>query len=363
LQEEGQAVERGLSWLASRQQENGGWGAGHSQQAEKTDVANTCIALQAFCRAGHAPAAGEYRETVRKGLAYVFAEIAASKAEELYVTANRSTQIQRKLGTYVDTFMASSVLPDFKERMGEEALEEKLEQAIVTVLSKMERHQQEDGTWLSTGWAPALAQGLAAKGINKAARSGYTVNEDVRRRVERSQQASVDQTSGKVSRSDAAGIELYASSSTLSSLNDSDVVNQAQKKLLEEELEAADSPEDRRIIAGRLAEIDKNEEVLNRARAQVVDRMDDPGFVAGFGSNGGEEFLSYMNIGESLLTQGGEEWARWDQKISANMLRTQSEDGSWKGKHCITGGTFCTATGLLVLMTGAAPVEVAAATP
>ena len=38
-----------------------------------------------------------------------------------------------------------------------------------------------------------------------------------------------------------------------------------------------------------------------------------------------------------------------NMRIATNMIRTQDESGCWKGKHCITGGTFCTASALLVL--------------
>ncbi|MEM6279544.1 MAG: hypothetical protein AAF733_08705 [Verrucomicrobiota bacterium] len=79
--------------------------------------------------------------------------------------------------------------------------------------------------------------------------------------------------------------------------------------------------------------------------------------MAGFGNNGGEEFLSYVNIGESLRDEGGEAWVQWNEKMSANMCRTQSTDGCWKGLHCITGGTFCTSTGLLVLLMDQAEEE------
>ena len=46
-------------------------------------------------------------------------------------------------------------------------------------------------------------------------------------------------------------------------------------------------------------------------------------FIAGFGSNGGEEFLSYMNIAESLVVKGGDEWKRWDAKMTANLDRAE----------------------------------------
>jgi hypothetical protein len=80
--------------------------------------------------------------------------------------------------------------------------------------------------------------------------------------------------------------------------------------------------------------------------------------VPGFGSNGGEEFLSYMNIAESLVVKGGDEWKRWDSEMRENLNRVQNDDGCWSGHHCITGRTFCTSTALLVLMADRTPVPV-----
>ena len=89
-----------------------------------------------------------------------------------------------------------------------------------------------------------------------------------------------------------------------------------------------------------------------------MQRFQDDKFVSGFGSNGGEEFLSYLNIGESLVVDGGERWEQWDQKMTENLNRIQNNDGSWTGHHCITGRTFCTATALLTLMGDRTPVPV-----
>ncbi|HAO19564.1 MAG TPA: hypothetical protein DCQ37_03120 [Desulfobacteraceae bacterium] len=87
--------------------------------------------------------------------------------------------------------------------------------------------------------------------------------------------------------------------------------------------------------------------------------MNDQQFVAGFGSNGGEEFLSHLNIGESLFIAGGQEWEQWDKKMSDNINRIQNNDGSWTGHHCITGRTFCTSAALLVLMIDRMPKPLA----
>ena len=77
---------------------------------------------------------------------------------------------------------------------------------------------------------------------------------------------------------------------------------------------------------------------------------------AGFGSNGGEEFLSFLNIAEALVVKGGKDWEEWDAKMQQAVPRVQDKDGSWSGHHCITGKTFCTAAALLVLTADRTPV-------
>jgi hypothetical protein len=69
----------------------------------------------------------------------------------------------------------------------------------------------------------------------------------------------------------------------------------------------------------------------------------------GFGSNGGEEFLSYLQTGESILLQDGNEWKQWYENMSKKIIGIQLKDGNWEGHHCITSSVFCTATALLIL--------------
>ena len=81
-------------------------------------------------------------------------------------------------------------------------------------------------------------------------------------------------------------------------------------------------------------------------------------FVAGFGSNGGEEFLSFLNISETLVLKGGKEWEEWDGKMRKGLEQAQDKDGSWAGQHCITGKTFCTAGAVLVMLADRTPFPV-----
>ncbi|HRT54199.1 MAG TPA: hypothetical protein P5291_08950, partial [Flavobacteriales bacterium] len=71
--------------------------------------------------------------------------------------------------------------------------------------------------------------------------------------------------------------------------------------------------------------------------------------ISGFGNNGGEEFLSFLQTGESLIINKDESWKNWYGSTTARLVEIQNPDGSWNGHHCITSPVFCTATSLLIL--------------
>jgi hypothetical protein len=98
------------------------------------------------------------------------------------------------------------------------------------------------------------------------------------------------------------------------------------------------TPEDRK----------KNGEQIKTIEAQ----LSDPRFVTGFGSIGGEEFFSYLNISDSLHRAGGPEWERWNRDMTAKILTMQNEDGTWAGHHCITGRVAVTSAAILMLQAG-----------
>jgi hypothetical protein len=111
---------------------------------------------------------------------------------------------------------------------------------------------------------------------------------------------------------------------------------------------ASASPENLQQIGFSKSEAEKYStayEIYESAKvtAQQDDVMD------GFGSNGGEEFLSYLQTGESMIINKDTEWKQWYDNISGRMIKIQNDDGSWNGHHCITSPVFCTATSLLIL--------------
>ena len=78
-------------------------------------------------------------------------------------------------------------------------------------------------------------------------------------------------------------------------------------------------------------------------------KLSDSKFVEGYGSIGGEEFFSYLNIGDGLKRSGGKEWREWHAKITEKILKLQNNDGTWAGHHCITGRCAVTSAAILNL--------------
>jgi hypothetical protein len=396
-------VKKGLAWLVEHQGRDGGWGQGEEAPGmrqgtrdalrDTPNVADTCIAALALIRSGSTPTSGPYKDAVAAAVRFVEQNVEASDSASIAVTTVQGTRVQQKLGPNIDTFLASMLLAEVKGRMGDEAADRRAVAALDKVLDKIRRHQKDDGSFDGQGWAPILAQAMCGKGINRARQAGANVPEIVIARAENGAKmgaagmsASIISADTEVSAATAAGpsigtrsprttaspyagvsspargdagVELYARAAQVGVLQDSVNTHKAEAAQLNEQLRAA-NPVDRDRATKRLGEIADTVRAHSLARDELVNRLDDKDFIAGFGSNGGEEFLSYMNIAESLVVKGGDAWKKWDESMTANLQRVQNDDGSWTGHHCITGRTFCTSSALLVLMADRTPIPAGA---
>jgi hypothetical protein len=360
-------VGRGLTWLAAHQLDNGAWGQGDEaptmggggQLRDTPSVADTAMAVLAFMRAGQNASHGEHAAQVKRGLNYILSEVESSDDKSLYVTQTRGTRVQYKIGTYVDTFAALMVLTEAKGTMPDDAGNQRIGKAIDKVVAKIKNNQRQDGTWDNKGWAPALTQSMAAKGLNRAAQSGTQVDEATLRRVEAQAQGAFDAKSGGFATGEAAGVGLYSAAAPTSAMQDSLNTRKKEEVELREKMAAAKTPAERDGYAAKIADNQKAQGQTENAEKALIAKLDDPAFIRGFGNNGGEEFLSYMLVSEALASKGGAEWKTWDASITKLVDGVQNQDGSWTGHHCITGRTFCTAAALLVLMADRAPVPTA----
>ncbi|MCA9286020.1 MAG: hypothetical protein KDA22_12425 [Phycisphaerales bacterium] len=363
----GPATGNGLAWLVAHQLPSGAWGQGDeaasmgdgmSAIAVTPSLGDTCIAALALFRADGG-LDGTNSTAIHKAIGFILGEIEAADDTSLQVATIHGSRIQMKIGPYVDTFLASLLLSEIKG-IAPASMTPRMNEALAKLLRKIEKNQRDDGTWSDQGWAPVLSESIATKGLNRANQAGATIDANVVLQAEGRVRAQLD--SGQAfGGGGAAGVALYGGAAQIAVLQDTVNSDTGREKELRDAAENAPTGEAKKVAQSELDRLESTRVACDDLRKSIVDRLEDESFVAGFGSNGGEEFLSYMNIGESLVVAGGDAWSKWDQGMSANLARIQNADGSWTGHHCITGRTFCTSTALLVLMTDRSPVPIVVA--
>jgi hypothetical protein len=354
------AVDRGLSWIVGAQDEHGGWGAGsHSRQdivdphAVEADPATTAMVSMALLRSGSTLTDGKYAHQLRKALEFLLNAAETSPADDLNITNLTGTQIQVKLGQNIDVILTAQFLSNVLDYAGHnEALQKRIQKNLNICVSKIQRAQDASGNIAGAGWAGVLQSSFAANALETAETKGADVDKEVLERSRNAQKNNYDAKTGDVNTDMGAGIMLYSvSGSARASAKEARRVEEEVSKAKREGRLIASAP----VTAENLQKIgfDKDDamkyttayEIYQSAkvRAQREDVMD------GFGSNGGEEFLSYLQTGESMVIGKDDGWQKWFDNISGRMLKIQNNDGSWNGHHCITSPVFCTATSLLIL--------------
>ncbi len=370
-------VKKGLAYLKKTQHESGGWGQGGGWRTntkggsgrvqgknveDPPDVGNTAVGLLTFIRAGESFEKGEYAETMTKAAKFLFDNIDTKDKDTLFVTDIRDTQLQSKIGRYVDTFLSALVLSEMKGKLPSPSMEEIRDEVLVRVIDKIEKNQKADGTFDgNAGWAAVLSQGIASTALNRAWVAGGGVADKTLRLDAANNSTGVIAGSVEIKaaagKPSSAGIDLYRYAAQVGGLQGQAAINSGRKAEFYSKLKDPKLPEaEKKQVEVELAAIEKNDEDAKIAADAAAKQLKKAKFVAGFGNNGGEEFLSYMNLSEAMCAKGGQDWKDWDEKVTKTVNAAQNEDGSWAGQHCITGRTFCTATALLTLMADRAPI-------
>ncbi len=351
-----------LAWLVKAQQENGGWGGGsHARQDVRdphgvpTDPGTTAFSAMALLRAGYGPGSGEHGKSVTRAIVYVVEAVEKATEDGPRITEVKGTQPQIKLGANVDTSLAAQLLSRALPRLerGSE-LARRAGVALDKCVRKLERSQAADGSWKDGGWAPVHQSSMANAALEGAAVAGRIVDAASLEKSRSYQQGNFDERSGRVRAGEAAGVELYALSgaqraSAPGAKAAYDALDQAKRE--------GKLAQDAKVDEGTLTRAGfGDKEARDGAKAvrqseKATERLQDPTVLAGFGNNGGEEFLSYMLASESLVVTGGEPWTKWNAQMHERLAKIQNGDGSWSGHHCISSPVFCTAAVVLCLNT------------
>jgi hypothetical protein len=348
------AVEKGAKWLASVQGTDGGWGQDggattHNRQGERlesqgNDVANTAVAALALLRAGK-----QYQPNVERAVNFILQKIEASPAEGLSITDVNQTQIQRKLGPHIDTFLASMLLAQVDGTIAG-ANQTRLRRGLEKCVAKIERNQMSDGSWnIGGGWAPVLGTSLASRSLYEAGKKGVKVDEKV---MERADTYTLNGQKGQAGIGAGSGGGVGAGTGDGISSSSPAVRRLAQGRAAPSATLSAAAGVELYQDAQALEQLSRTAESRQKNAKEIsaINRkLSDTRFVEGFGSMGGEEFFSYLNISDSLKRTGGKEWNEWSAKITHKILKLQNNDGTWAGHHCITGRVAVTSSAILNL--------------
>jgi hypothetical protein len=316
---------------------DGGWGQdggeassarpGERLESSGNDVANTAVAALALLQAGR-----QYEPQVERALAFVLQRIEASPADGLAITDRQGTQIQRKLGPYIDTFLASMLMSQIDGRASTPALNARVRKALQKTVAKIEKHQQADGSWnIAGGWAPVLGTSMASRSLFEAKNRGVAVDAAVQARAESYTMSALSAAPSPVARAGVAG-GLPAASPTAAPAEAAGVPLYQSAQALEQ-------------LSRTSADRVQNAKQIRAIQSQLSSAA----FVGGFGSMGGEEFFSYLNISDSLKRVGGDGWSKWHADVTQKILGLQNSDGTWAGHHCITGRVAMTSAAILNL--------------
>jgi hypothetical protein len=416
------AVKKGIQWLVSVQGKDGGWGQdggetsyvreGERLESNGNDVANTAVAAEALLKTGNSMTEGPYRENLKRAVDFILAKVEASPVDGLAVTNLHGTQIERKLGPYIDTFLSAKLLGDLDGDAGSAAANARVRKDLQKCLAKIEANQLKDGSWNIAGaWAPIFGTSIASQSLATAQAKGVAVNQLAMARVDEYTQLSsnapvrakaamaptaapapaappsgaVGGTAGGVVGGIMGGVPLaapppppaaaggYGSGSgggigsgsgagvgpgtpPVSAIRPSAAMTYPAPV---GSLSASSAGVSLYKRAQELEQITRTGEDRMKNAAQIKDietQLSDPRFVTGFGSVGGEEFFSYLNISDSLHRAGGPQWDKWNADMKAKILQMQNADGTWAGHHCITGRVAVTSAAILNLLVDRDPL-------
>lgn len=354
------SLDRGLVWMAKAQNQNGGWGAGsHSRQdiidphAVNTDPATTSMVAMALLRTGSNTKSGPYKDQLNKAIEYLLRAVEQSPANAMNITDQTGTQIQSKLGQNIDVILTSQFFSNLLDEIEDNpALKERVKKANTVCVNKIQKAQSSDGSTSGSGWAGVLQSSFAGNALEAAELQEIVVTGSAVKKAKQNQKDNYDARTGDVKTDMGAGVVLYSvSGSTRAAAKEARKVREEVDRAKKDGRLPASAP----VTAENLEKIGFEESESREyatayqvyESAKTTAQRDD--VMSGFGNNGGEEFLSYLQTGEGMMINKDNTWTNWYDNVSGRLLKIQNDDGSWNGHHCITSPVFCTATCLLIL--------------
>jgi len=343
------AARRGIKWLLVHQNQDGGWseqGAGGGA----SDLGYTALGGLALLATGSTPSEGIFAPAIGRALGFVTEQLGREGA----LTETRApspttprTQLHNKIGTMADLGISGLFLVRAHGRMATEKENRRLDRLCRATIAELEQAQQDDGSWnLPTSWAPIHGTAFVGCALHEARARDLPVSGRTLARLERFTLAQIDAIDAPPAPSKAprkGAVVTPRAGEEGSSLGPAGP-GHAGVLLYS--------------VSQGLVELTRTPELRKRHAQQIeklVAKSAEKGVLGGFGSMGGEEYIAYALIAESLLRVESRDAGTWHASIVGQLSKLQNADGSWSGHHCITART--PVTGLAILALAGAPAN------
>lgn len=296
------SVEKGVEFLMKTMHRDGGCGVDIGQQQ---DIGCTSMVGLALLSLGNTPVEGERAREIRSIVNFLLRKVDNMPTDD--ITSEVQTQLQNKIGRHAHTFFATTFLCEVVGEGYDPVPVQKALKRLVTAI----QGTQHDGHWGQQSWAPMLGTVMGWVALRAAYQCGMKVGDSPNTTAD----YIIKQMTTKIGQNNGSWMhELYKNATGI------------------------------RV----LYELEKQEdEVAERAFKSVLDLVSKDN--TAFSQAGGEEYLAFHLITETMLQKGGKDWKTWFPNVRDRICAVQNNDGSWTGHHCITSRTFCTAAACLVL--------------
>jgi len=297
------AVQRGDEFLMKTLGRNGGCGVDIGQP---DDIGCTAMVGLALMAQGNTPVEGPRSREVQRILTYMLQKTENMPTDD--ITSQTGTQLQNKIGRHAHSFFAATFLA---EVIGEGWDTEPVRTALRRLVTAIVGSQTNQGHWGDQSWAPMLGTVMGWVSLRAAHYAGIKVGGS----PDLTAQYLVRQMQSQLAQQQGSWMHtLYKNATGI------------------------------RVLYALGMD---NEPIAKKAMIDVEQLVGKDN--TAFSQAGGEEYLAFHLITETMLQKGGDDWAKWFPTIRDKIIGVQNADGSWTGHHCITSRTFCTSAAILVL--------------
>ncbi len=297
------AVRKGTDWLMKTMHRDGGCGVDIGQPS---DIGCTAMVGLALMAQGNTPVEGPYSDKIRRIVQFMLKQVENMPSDD--ITSATHTQLQNKIGRHAHSFFATLFM---SQVMGEGDDPELVRPALKKVVTAIVGAQTAAGNWRGQSWAPTLGTVMGWLSLRAADFAGIKVGGAPAKVADHL----ISQMTKQLGQRNGSWMHtLYKNATGVRVL----------------------------FAMGR-----EKENIAIKAFKDCKQLISKDN--TAFTQAGGEEYLAFHLITETMLQKGGDDWKSWFPVVRDKILKVQNSDGSWAGAHCITSRTFCTAAASLVL--------------